>query len=129
MEDSQIFRWVPLDCMDEILPEEDIVILSIALTEETRGLMNVVRLAEMKTGSVLVNVSRGAIIDEKALVQKLKQGKFRGAALDVVEEEPLSAESELWDLQGVIISPHNSFVGDGTKERMFDLICSNLKRV
>ena len=129
VEDSQIFRWVPLDRMDEILPEEDIVILSIALTDETRGLMNAARLAEMKTGSVLVNVSRGAIIDENALVQELKQGKFRGAALDVFETEPLPAESELWGMPGVIIGPHNSFVGDKVKERMFSLIYRNLEKM
>ena len=83
----------------------------------------------MKQGSLLVNVTRGALIDEKALIRCLKEEKLRGAALDVFETEPLPEESELWEMPRVIISPHNSFVGDQIRERMFDLICENLKRV
>lgn len=128
-EDSVISRWLPLDRLDEALPEADIVILCIALTEETRGLLNVDRMRLMKQEGILVNVARGALIDEKALTSCLKEGKLRGTALDVFETEPLSAESELWEIPGVIISPHNSFVGDHVRERMFDLICENLKRI
>ena len=128
-EDGVISRWLPLDRLDEALPEADIVILCIALTEETKGLLNTDRLQRMKQGSLLVNVARGALIDEKALIRCLKEEKLRGAALDVFETEPLPEESELWEMPGVIISPHNSFVGDQIRERMFDLICENLKRV
>lgn len=128
-EDGVISRWLSLDRLDEALPEADIVILCIALTEETRGLLNVDRLQRMKQGSLLVNVARGALIDEKALIRCLKEEKLRGAALDVFETEPLPEESELWEMPGVIISPHNSFVGDQIRERMFDLICENLKRI
>ena len=127
--DGVISRWLPLDRLDEALPEADIVILCIALTEETKGLLNTDRLQRMKQGSLLVNVARGALIDEKALIRCLKEEKLRGAALDVFETEPLPEESELWEMPGVIISPHNSFVGDQIRERMFDLICENLKRV
>lgn len=128
-EDGGISRWLPLDRLDEALPEADIVILCIALTEETKGLLNTDRLQRMKQGSLLVNVARGALIDEKALIRCLKEEKLRGAALDVFETEPLPEESELWEMPGVIISPHNSFVGDQIRERMFDLICENLKRI
>ncbi|MDN0061374.1 NAD(P)-dependent oxidoreductase [Mediterraneibacter glycyrrhizinilyticus] len=128
-EDGVISRWLSLDRLDEALPEADIVILCIALTEETRGLLNADRLRLMKQGSLLVNVARGALIDEKALIRCLKEEKLRGAALDVFETEPLPEESELWEMPGVIISPHNSFVGDQIRERMFDLICENLKRI
>ena len=128
-EDGVISRWLPLDRLDEALPEADIVILCIALTEETKGLLNTDRLQRMKQGSLLVNVARGALIDEKALIRCLKEEKLRGAALDVFETEPLPEESELWEMSGVIISPHNSFVGDQIRERMFDLICENLKRI
>ena len=83
----------------------------------------------MKQGSILVNVARGALIDEKALTSCLKEGKLRGAALDVFETEPLSAESELWGMPEVIIGPHNSFVGDNVSERMFSLIYSNLEKM
>lgn len=128
-EDGVISRWLPLDRLDEALTEADIVILCIALTEETKGLLNTDRLQRMKQGSLLVNVARGALIDEKALIRCLKEEKLRGAALDVFETEPLPEESELWEMPGVIISPHNSFVGDQIRERMFDLICENLKRI
>lgn len=128
-EDGIISRWLPLNRIDEALPEADIVILCIALTEETRGLLNEDRLRLMKQGSILVNIARGTLIDEKALISCLKERKFRGVALDVFEKEPLPAESELWEMAGVIVSPHNSFVGDWITERMFDLICKNLKRI
>lgn len=128
-ENGVISRWLPLSRIDEALSDADIVILCIALTDETRGLLNESRLRLMKQGSILVNAARGTLIDEKALISCLKEGKFRGVALDVFETEPLPAESELWKMPGGIISPHNSFVGDQIKERMFDLICENLKRI
>ena len=128
-EDGVISRWLPLDSLNEALSETDIIILCIALTEETRGLLNADRLRLMKQGSILVNVARGALIDEKALTSCLKEGKLRGAALDVFETEPLSAESELWGMPEVIIGPHNSFVGDNVSERMFSLIYSNLEKM
>ena len=128
-EDGVISRWLPLDSLNEALSETDIIILCIALTEETRGLLNADRMRLMKQGSILVNVARGALIDEKALTSCLKEGKLRGAALDVFETEPLSAESELWGMPEVIIGPHNSFVGDNVSERMFSLIYSNLEKM
>ena len=128
-EDGVISRWLPLDRLNEALSETDIIILCIALTEETRGLLNADRLRLMKQGSILVNVARGALIDEKALTSCLKEGKLRGAALDVFETEPLSAESELWGMPEVIIGPHNSFVGDKVRERMFSLIYRNLEKM
>ncbi|KAA8501166.1 hydroxyacid dehydrogenase [Mediterraneibacter catenae] len=128
-EDGVISRWLPLDRLNEALSETDIIILCIALTEETRGLLNADRLGLMKQGSILVNVARGALIDEKALTSCLKEGKLRGAALDVFETEPLPADSELWEMPGVIICPHNSFVGDNVSERMFSLIYRNLEKM
>lgn len=128
-ENGVISRWLPLARLDEALSEADIVILCITLTEETRGLLNADRLRLMKQGSILVNVARGALIDEKALTNCLKEGKLRGAALDVFETEPLPAESELWEMPGVIICPHNSFVGDNVCERMFSLIYRNLEKM
>ena len=80
----------------------------------------------MKDDSILINVSRGGIINEADLITQMKNGKFSGVALDVFEEEPLSAESHLWTLPRLLITPHNSFVSDGTAERMFNLIYKNL---
>ena len=105
------------------------MIFCIALTENTRNLFHRGRISAMKRGSVLINVARGEIVDEKALLCQLQKGKLRGAALDVFEEEPLSKNSELWETPGVIVTPHNSFVGDKTGERMFERIYNNLNRL
>ena len=124
--DTNIQQWIPLEKIDEILPEADVIILCIALTEETRNLIEKTRLGKMKDGSVIVNCSRGSVIDEKALCQYLRQGKFRGVALDVFCQEPLLKQNELWREPRVIISPHNSFVGDKVKDRMYKVIYRNL---
>lgn len=126
--DKIIHRWMPLSSIDEALAAADIVVLCIALTEETRKIMNVDRLRLMERGSVLVNMSRGEVLDEGALICELQNGRFRGVALDVFEEEPLPVESKLWEDPRVIVSPHNSFVGDRSRERMFSLIYDHLEK-
>jgi phosphoglycerate dehydrogenase-like enzyme len=80
----------------------------------------------MKEKSVLINISRGGVIDEQALIAALKRNQIWGAALDVFEKEPLSAASPLWQFKNVIITPHNSFVSGHNNERMFKLILKNL---
>ena len=80
----------------------------------------------MKDSCVLINVARGEVIDEAALIEKLKEGKFLGVALDVFEEEPLSPQSPLWSIPRVHITPHNSFVGDGNAQRLLSVILNNL---
>lgn len=127
--DVLIHKWVTLDQIDEVLPEADIVVLCIALTQETTRFFNEDRLMKMKAGSVLINISRGVVIDENALICCLQEERFRGVALDVFEEEPLPGNSKLWDDPRVIITPHNSFVGDKVRERMFQLIYNNLKNM
>ncbi len=118
---------VGLDQLDEKLPGAEIVVLAVPLTEETTRLMDERRLALIGTNTdrysrpVLVNISRGAVIDQMALV------KWDGdAVLDVFEEEPLDSESFLWDRPGTIITPHNSFVGNGNAERLADVVLGNL---
>lgn len=113
--------------IDEVLNKSDIVILTLPLTEQTRHLMNNDRFAAMKNGGVLINVSRGGVIDEAALVENCQNGKFLGVALDVFEEEPLPKDSILWNLEGMIITPHNSFVSDKINERLYGVILTNLK--
>lgn len=127
--DGFVQKWIPINEIDKALPEADIIILCIALTKETRTLLNADRIELMKPGSILINISRGAVLDEKALIRQIKKKKFRGVALDVFENEPLSEDSEMWKLPGMLISPHNSFVGDKVRERMFTVILSNLKKV
>lgn len=124
--DKNIQQWVPLDKIDEILPKVDVIILCIALTKETKYLINNTRLSKMKNDSVIVNCSRGNIINEEALCQYLRAGKFRGVALDVFSKEPLVKENELWREPRVILSPHNSFVGDKVRDRMYSVIYNNL---
>jgi phosphoglycerate dehydrogenase-like enzyme len=81
----------------------------------------------MKDGSVLVNIARGAVVDEQALLKALDE-KLLGAVLDVFEEEPLSAVNPLWKKANVIVTPHNSFVGDGNGDRMYQVILENLNK-
>ena len=99
----------------------DIVIFCLPLTKETEHIANAELLCAMKDGAVIVNISRGGIIDTDALITELKSGRLR-AALDVFEQEPLDADSELWDLPSAGIPPGNGFVGDGNRGRVWGLI-------
>ena len=113
--------------IDEVLRKSDIVILTLPFTEETMNLIDGERIACMKDNSVLINVSRGGIIDEEALIIALQENKFLGVALDVFNEEPLLEDNILWDLENVIITPHNSFVSVNTNEQLlFRLMLKNL---
>ena len=119
---------LPLSALEAQLPQADILILTLPLTPETRGLLNEARLAVMKPGALLVNIARGGLVDQEALIQALERGPLGGAVLDVFETEPLAADSPLWDLENVILSPHNSFVGGGNAGRLSRLILDNLDR-
>ena len=101
--------------------------LTIPLTEQTRHLIDAGKLKRMKPGAVLVNISRGPVVDTEALTETLRTGHLGGAVLDVFEEEPLASDSTLWDLENVIITPHVSFVGDGVRCRLNEVILSNLR--
>lgn len=115
------------DCIDEVLKKSDIIILTLPYTHETHHFIDFNRISNMKNDSVLINVSRGGIINELALIEALRKDKFLGVALDVFEDEPLSKDSPLWDMSKVIITPHNSFVSDKISSRLFRLIFNNLK--
>lgn len=118
---------LPLNSLDEALMQADVTVLTLPLTEDTRRLINVDRFTAMKHGTVLVNIARGAIIDTDALLTALNT-HLGGAVLDVFEEEPLDESSPLWNMDNVIITPHNSFVSDGNHARMLDVIMNNLER-
>ena len=115
-----------LDSLDDILTRSDVVVLTLPLTAETKGLFNAFRFNKMKGKAVLVNISRGAIIDETSLLKAVDE-KLYGAVLDVFEEEPLKADNPLWQKRNVIITPHNSFVGEGNGERLFNVVYRNLR--
>ena len=124
---NKIFdTMLPLDSLDNALAQADVTVLTLPLTGQTRHLMDADRFAAMKQGSVLVNIARGAVIDTDAMIAALRT-HLGGAVLDVFEEEPLKPESPLWDMDNVIVTPHNSFVGEGNSQRLADVILSNLK--
>lgn len=111
------------------LRELDVLVLAAPLTAETRGMIGATELAWLKPGAYLVNISRGALVDEAALVGALRSGQLSGAALDVFAREPLPAESPLWDLPGVRISPHSADRTPATVERTLAFFEQNLRRV
>ncbi len=113
-----------MDSLSEVLPQADILVLTLPLTEQTKNLFGREAFAAMKPGSVLVNLARGAIVDTAALTEALET-KLGGAVLDVFEEEPLGEESPLWDLENVVLTPHNSFVGGGNRQRLINRIVTN----
>ena len=108
--------------LDAVLPETDILLVTLPLTEETRGLLDARRFALLKPGAVLVNVGRGPIVDEGALLDALRSGRLSGAAVDVFDTEPLPADSPLWDAPNLIITPHSSFIGEHNPQRLFDIV-------
>lgn len=111
--------------MDELLPETDVLLLTVALTPETRHMIGKHRFGLMKNDAVLVNISRGAVVDTDALLDWLHSNPTAHAVLDVFEEEPLDPDSPLWDMENVTVTPHNSFVGDGNEERLWERIRDN----
>ena len=120
-----IDMYINVRDIDSALENADIVVITLPLTSSTRHLFNKQKLMKMKDDAVLINISRGEIIDENALIELINDGKFLGVALDVFENEPLD-DSPLWDYENVIVTPHNSFVSDKVNERLFELIVSNL---
>ena len=109
------------------LKKTDILVLTLPLTDETYHLIDTDCFEIMKNNAVLINISRGKVVDETAIAAALEETKIDGAALDVFEEEPLDKSSPLWKMDNVIVTPHNSFVGDGNHARMFEVIINNLK--
>ena len=126
-EDSLYSEMLPLDKLDEALRQADVVVLTLPLTEQTRHLIDDSKLSLIKDGATLVNIARGAIIDTNALLNHID--RFTGAVLDVFEDEPLVENSPLWEKQNIILTPHNSFVGEGNGGRLRKIIVSNLKEL
>lgn len=126
-QNEQYDIMLPLEKLDLVLEGADIVVLTLPLTEETHHLFDKTKFEKMKNGAILVNISRGATVDTKAMIDALDT-KLGGAVLDVFEEEPLGEDSPLWDMENVIITPHNSFVGEGNKRRIFECIYKALSK-
>lgn len=127
--DAEYFdRCYAMSKLDEMLRLCDVVVVTIPYTKATHHLINEVRFKEMKKGAFLINVARGSIMDEKALIENLRSEKLAGAALDVYEEEPLKEDSPLWELDNIILTSHSSWVSEMRNERRFKTIYENMKR-
>jgi phosphoglycerate dehydrogenase-like enzyme len=113
---------------DEIFRRADYIVLAAPVTAATTAIANAERLALMKPDACLINVSRGQLVDETALVIGLRERKIGGAALDVFPTEPLAAGSPLWDVPNLLITPHTAALTDKLWERHYALLSENLRR-
>lgn len=116
-----------LSDLDKVLKESDIVVLTLPLTDDNVGFFNKDKFDLMKDNSIFVNIARGKLVNENDLIDAIKSNQIGGAVLDVFEEEPLYENNPLWDFENVILTPHNSFVGDNNNDRMFNIIKTNLE--
>jgi phosphoglycerate dehydrogenase-like enzyme len=121
-------RVLPPEGSSEVIREADVLVLIVPQTAETRRLLGARELRSMKRSAILINIARGAIVDEAALVDVLRDGHLGGAALDVFAKEPLPPDSPLWDLPNVIVSPHSASTVPAENARLTDLFCDNLRR-
>ncbi len=117
----------PTSELHRLLEASDFVVIAVPLTEETQGMIDAEALRQMGEGAWLINIARGAVVDEQALIGALQEGRIAGAALDVFVEEPLPEDSPLWELENVIITPHNSWSTPHLKEREAALFLENLR--
>jgi D-2-hydroxyacid dehydrogenase (NADP+) len=115
-------------CLDDLLSRSDYVVLATPLTPETHHLIGAAQLRKMKPEAFLINVARGAVVDQEALVCALRDGVIAGAALDVTDPEPLPPESPLWDMENVILTPHMSADAPILTRLAVDLFCENIGR-
>jgi phosphoglycerate dehydrogenase-like enzyme len=121
-------RWYGADQCEELLAESDYITVTLPMTQETRGFIGRKEIAAMRSNAYIVNVGRGEVIDQEALIEALRDHRIAGAGLDVFEREPLEAESGLWELDNVILTPHIS----GGFKNYFGVCCelfaANLQR-
>jgi phosphoglycerate dehydrogenase-like enzyme len=126
-EGDPVDELVSPSALREVLPRADWLAIASPLTDETRGLIDAGLLDLLPRGAGLINVARGEIVDEAALIERLADGRLGGAYLDVFETEPLPAESPLWDLPHVIVSPHDSSTTTAVDERLSGYFLRNLE--
>ena len=120
--------WFTRAHLHELLAQSDFVLIGTPLTDETRNLIGAAELHAMKPTAFIVNIARGGIVEEAALVSALKENWIAGAGLDVFDKEPLPAESELWKLQNALIAPHVSSMTPNYDDRVVELFSENLRR-
>jgi D-3-phosphoglycerate dehydrogenase len=115
--------------LDALVAESDVLVLCCPLTGDTRGAISAARIARMKPGAVLINVSRGPVVDTAALVAALEGGRIAGAALDVFDDQPLPPESPLWGLRNVILTPHMAGITEDSMLRMGQTLAEEALRI
>ena len=117
---------VTFEALPEHLPAADVIVIACALTEQTRGLVDQAFLSQLKQDCIIVNIARGDVVDEAALLASLDEGRIEHAVLDVFSQEPLPADSPFWGHERVLVTPHASSLGDATGPRSNTLFLSNL---
>ena len=117
-----------MDAFDELLKESDVVVICAPLTNETEGMFDESAFDAMRDHALLINVTRGRIVDEGALLAALEKGQIGGAGLDVTPQEPLPDDHPLWRVPNVVITPHTAGGSPNRDDRLVDLFCENLKR-
>lgn len=122
-------RIVPVERFAEAAAEADAIVLCLPGTDATRGMLSADVLAAAKPGVTIVNVGRGSTVDEPALIEALRSGTVGTAVLDVVATEPLAPESPLWDLPGVLLSPHTAAATADDTRTMIELVADNARRL
>lgn len=117
----------PFTGLDQLLTESDYVVLCVPLTDETSGLLGAAEFARMKPTASLVNIARGGVVDQAAMIAALKSGTIASAALDVFDPEPLPTDSPLWDMENVIVTPHLSGAVERYGHRATEIFIRNLQ--
>lgn len=125
---SGVDEMVGPEQLDALLPEADVVVLTVPLTKETRHMIDAEALRRMKSTAYLINIGRGGTVDERSLVEALRAGEIAGAGLDVFEAEPLPEESPLWEMDNVLITPHYSGSTPHYVTRFVEIFLDNLRR-
>ena len=126
--DERVDTIEPVEALDDLLAHSDVVAVCLPLTPMTRSLIDARRLATMKPGAIIINVTRGEIIDHRALVDALRSGHLGGAGLDVQHLEPLPADDPLWSLPNVVLTPHTAGASQLRAGRNVDRFIENLRR-
>jgi phosphoglycerate dehydrogenase-like enzyme len=126
--EPRLDRVVGPDQLRDVLAESDVVVLAAPLTSETEGMIDEAAIGAMKRDAWLINVARGRLIDDTALIRALRENRIGGAALDTFRDEPLPQGSPYWDLPNVILTPHTAWSSARVLDRSIDLFCDNLVR-
>jgi len=121
-------QFFELENFREMLPMAEVVVLCVPHTPDTEKMVGEAEFAAMRKDTYFINIARGAVVDEPALIKTLQSGHLSGAALDVFAEEPLPADSPLWDMPNVIVSPHSASTSDRENMRLTGIFCDNLQR-